>query len=385
MTEAARTHESTHGRRPDGVWSAPGRVNLIGEHTDYNAGLVLPIALPLRTTAACGARDDDVLVVHSAQNGETVRVPLSEVGPGRPEGWVAYVAGVLWALREAGYPVRGMDVTVDSEVPLGAGLSSSAALECAVGAAASDLFGLDLLGSDEARARLAQACVRAENDVAGAPTGGMDQSASLLCREGSALLLDCRDGSTEHVPFDLEALGHVLLVTDTRASHALGDGQYGSRRDACERAAEALGVETLREVDPAGLDAALTRLGDDELVRRTRHVVTEVQRVREVVAALRTGDLVEVGRLFDASHASLRDDYEVSCDELDVSVEAARSAGALGARMTGGGFGGSSIALLPAGDVERARDAIRAAFADRGWNEPASIVVTAGRSAGRDA
>ncbi len=384
MNDVVERHRAVHGSDPDGVWSAPGRVNLIGEHTDYNDGLVLPIALPLRTTAACGVRDDDILVVHSVQNGETVQVPLEQVGPGAPGGWVAYAAGVLWALREAGHGVRGLDVTVDSEVPLGAGLSSSAALECAVGAAASDLFGLDLLGSDAARARLAEVCVRAENDVARAPTGGMDQSSALLCREGAALLLDCRDGSTEHVPFDLAATGHVLLVTDTRASHALGDGQYGSRREACERAAAALGVRTLREVDPAGLADALARLGDDELVRRTRHVVTEVQRVRDVVAALRAEDLGAVGRLFDASHASLRDDYEVSCEELDVSVDAARSAGALGARMTGGGFGGSSIALLPAGAVEAARTAIGSAFSDRGWRAPASFVVTAGPSARRD-
>ena len=385
MSRVPVVHHEVHGRAPEGVWSAPGRVNLIGEHIDYNEGLVLPIALPLRTTASCGRRDDDLLVVHSVQNGETVRVPLGEVGPGRPRGWVAYVAGVLWALREDGFEVGGVDVTVDSEVPLGAGLSSSAALECAVGAAASDLHRLGLLDSDSGRARLARVCVRAENEVALAPTGGMDQCAALRCREGSALLLDCRDGSTDHVPVDLAATGHVLLVTDTRASHALGDGQYGSRREACERAAAVLGVRSLREVAPRDLEAALARLDDDELVRRTRHVVTEIERVREVVAALRSGDLPEVGRLFDASHASLRDDYEVSCPELDVSVEAARAAGALGARMTGGGFGGSSVALLPEAAVAAASAGIRAAFAERGWHEPASILVTAGPPARRDA
>ncbi len=384
MSDLLAVHHRVHGRDPDGVWSAPGRVNLIGEHTDYNDGLVLPIALPLRTVAACGRRDDDALVVHSVQSGETVRVPLGEVGPGRPEGWVAYVAGVLWALREEGLTVGGLDVTVDSEVPLGAGLSSSAALECALGAAASDLFGLGLLGSDEGRARLAQVCVRAENEVAGAPTGGMDQSAALRCREGSALLLDCRDGSVEHVPVDLAATGHVLLVTDTRASHALADGQYGSRREACERAAALLGVTSLREVGEDSLEGALERLGDDELVRRTRHVVTEIGRVRAVVAALRAGDLVEVGRLFDASHASLRDDYEVSCAELDASVEAARAAGALGARMTGGGFGGSSVALVPGQSVASVRDAIRRVFDEQGWRAPRSIEVTAGPPARRD-
>ncbi len=383
MSRAADTHRQVHGVDPDGVWSAPGRVNLIGEHTDYNEGLVLPVALPLRTAAACSRRDDDVLRVHSLQGGETVQVALDEVGPGRPTGWVAYVAGVLWALREGGHRVGGLDVTVDGAVPLGAGLSSSAALECAVGAAASDLFGLGLMADDGARARLARACVRAENEVAGAPTGGMDQSAALLCRPGHALLLDCRDGSTEHVPVDLD--GHVLLVTDTRAEHALADGQYGRRRAACERAAEELGVRSLRDVDPAGLDAALARLSDDELVRRTRHVVTEIARVRSAVAALRADDLPGLGRIFDASHASLRDDYEVSCEELDVSVEVARRSGALGARMTGGGFGGSSVAVLPETDVETAEAAVRAAFAERGWREPRTFVVTAGGPAARDA
>ncbi|GIL36822.1 galactokinase [Phycicoccus sp. DTK01] len=385
MTSAATTHRDVHGSAPEGVWSAPGRVNLIGEHTDYNGGLALPIALPQRTTAAASPRTDDLLRVHSVQTGETVEVDLGTVGPGSPDGWAAYVAGVLWALREDGHPVRGMDVTVTSEVPLGAGLSSSAALECAVGAAASDLFGLDLLGDDDARARLATACVRAENEVAGAATGGMDQSAALLCRPGSALLLDCRDGATEHVPFDLEAAGMVLLVTDTRASHALNDGQYGKRRRACEAAAAELGVASLREVDPSGLDAALDRLSTDELRRRTRHVVTEIERVRQAVAALRADDLDEVGRLFTASHASLRDDYEVSCDELDVAVEAAEGAGALGARMTGGGFGGSCIALVPRDSADDAVTAVRAAFGARGWEEPTCFTVTAGGPAARDA
>jgi galactokinase len=396
----ADTHREVFGSDPQGVWSAPGRVNLIGEHTDYNDGLVLPIALPHRTDAACSPRTDDVLRVWSVQTDELVEVELGDVGPEVPGGWAAYVAGVLWALREAGHEVRGMDVTIDSRVPVGAGLSSSAALECSVGAAASDLFGLGLLGDDAMRVRLAAACRRAENDIAGAPTGGMDQSASLLCRADHALLLDCRSGGTEHVPFDLAgdrsasgegtasgddtASGHVLLVTDTRAEHSLNDGQYGQRRTSCEQAAAELGIDSLRDVDPGGLDDALTRLSDDVLRRRARHVVTEIERVRATVDALRAGDLHEVGRLFDASHASLRDDYEVSCDELDVSVEAARSAGALGARMTGGGFGGSSIALVPEDAVDDAKRAIADAFAQRGWREPASFAVTAGAAAHRN-
>lgn len=387
MTRAADAHVRTLAVQPTGVWSAPGRVNLIGEHTDYNGGLVLPIALPQRTTAACSVRDDDVLRVHSVQAGETVEVELSDVGAGSPSGWAAYVAGVLWALREEGFDVRGLDVTVDSDVPLGAGLSSSAALECAVGAAASDLFGLGLLEDDAARARLAGACVRAENEVAGAATGGMDQSAALLCREGHALLLDCRSGETSHVPFDLAGHGpdggHVLVVTDTRAAHALNDGQYESRRRASEGAAAALGLESLRDVDPHHLDDALAGL-DEEQARRTRHVVTEIARVRATVEALEAGDLRGVGRLFDASHASLRDDYEVSSDELDVSVDAARAAGALGARMTGGGFGGSSIALVPAASADAVVAAVAEAFAERGWTAPRSFAVTAGHAAVRD-
>jgi galactokinase len=388
MNRVVETHRTVFGTDPEGVWSAPGRVNLIGEHTDYNDGLVLPIALPHRTYAACSTRADDLLRVWSVQTDELVEVSVDDVGPGRPEGWAAYVAGVLWALREQGHEVAGLEVTVDSEVPVGAGLSSSAALECAVGAAASDLFHLGLLADDAGRARLAAACVRAENDVAGAPTGGMDQSASLLCTADHALLLDCRSGATEQVPFDLAgdgtAPGHVLLVTDTRAEHALNDGQYAERRTACEQAAAELGVASLRDVEPAGLDEALSRLSDDVLRRRARHVVTEIARVRATVEALHAGDLDEVGRLFDASHASLRDDYEVSCAELDVSVEAARGAGALGARMTGGGFGGSSIALLPEDAVDDARRAVADAFAGRGWREPQCFVVTAGAAAHRD-
>ncbi len=386
MTSAADAHLGMTDAAPTGVWSAPGRVNLIGEHTDYHGGLVLPIALPHRTRAAASARDDDLLRVHSVQAGESVEVDLGSVGPGSPSGWVAYVAGVLWALREEGHEVRGLDVTLDSDVPVGAGLSSSAALECAVGAAASDLFDLGLLEDDAGRSRLAAACVRAENEVAGALTGGMDQSASLLCREGHALLLDCRSGETSHVPFDLASHGdgYVLLVTDTRATHALNDGQYEARRRVSEAAAAALGVESLRDVDPHHLEEALGRLTDDEQVRRVRHVVTEIARVRAAVEALEAGDLAAVGRLFDASHTSLRDDYEVSCPELDVSVEAARSAGAIGARMTGGGFGGSSIALLPVDAVEGAERAVADAFAERGWTAPRSFAVTPGTAASRD-
>ncbi|HET7477476.1 MAG TPA: galactokinase [Dermatophilaceae bacterium] len=382
--QVADSFGSRFGAPPAGVWSAPGRVNLVGEHTDYNQGLCLPIALPQRTYAAASARGDRRLRVWSAQVGEVGEVDLDEVGPGRPAGWAAYVAGVVWALAAGGHPVAGLDLAIDGQVPLGAGLSSSAALSCAVGAACSDLFGLGLLGTDEGRAELAAACVRGENEVAQAPTGGMDQAASLRSRAGHALLLDCRDGSVEHVRFDLAGHGLALLVMDTRAEHALVDGQYAARRQACEEAARRLGLASLREVPVADLDGALDRLGDEVLRRRTRHVVTEIDRVTRTVQQLRQDEFAEVGTLFDASHESLRDDFEVSCPELDLAVTEARRQGALGARMTGGGFGGSAIALAPVSAVETITAAVEHAFADAGFHAPQCFPVVAGPPADRD-
>jgi galactokinase len=384
---------------PAGVWAAPGRVNVIGEHVDYNGGLCLPFALPHRTYVALSPRDDDELGIASAQmtdadSGQGLprwEGRLGDVAPGTVDGWAAYVVGVPWALREAGHRVPGLDAVVDGLVPLGAGLSSSAALECAVAVALDDVAGLGLAASDGGRARLAGACVRAENDIAGAPTGGMDQAASLRSREGHALLIDCRDFTVRHVPFDLAAAGLELLVMDTRTHHALTDGQYGSRREACERAAALLGVRWLADIAPADLPAALDRLREaiddpeeaDEIGRRVRHVVTEIERVRRTVRLIDEGDLAGVGPLLDASHASLRDDYEVSSVELDVACAAAVGAGALGARMTGGGFGGSAIALVRTDDTERVAAAVAAAFDAEDLGAPAFLRAVPSAPAGK--
>ena len=394
------------GGEPDGVWYAPGRVNIIGEHTDYNGGLALPIALPHRAYLALRRREDRMVRLVSSRARESVDVlDLDAVGPrgapGEVHGWSAYIAGVAWALERDGLgPLSGFDAALVSCVPLGGGLSSSAALECATAVALDEVDGLALAGpartpDDAGRARLVTACVRAENEVAGAPTGGMDQSASLRCRAGHALRLDCRTGGVEQVPFDLEGAGLALLVIDTRAEHSLVDGQYGARRAACERAARTLGVELLADVPPGELDAHLGRLagcgqaGAEELVRRTRHVVTEIDRTRRLVALLEDdrplagAKLEEVGALMSASHDSLRDDYECTCPELDVAVEAARAAGAHGARMTGGGFGGSAIALVDAGEADAVARAVVRAYAEAGFAAPAFLNALPSGPAGR--
>ncbi|WP_299048881.1 galactokinase [uncultured Actinomyces sp.] len=393
------------GGEPDGVWYAPGRVNIIGEHTDYNGGLALPIALPHRAHLALRAREDRTVRLVSSQARAVEVLDLDRIGPKGTPGeiphWAAYVAGVAWALERDGLgPLPGFDAALVSCVPLGAGLSSSAALECATAVALDEVAGLALAGpaqapTDVGRARLVEACVRAENEVAGAPTGGMDQSASLRARAGHALELDCRDGSVEHVPFDLDAQGLALLVIDTRAEHSLVDGQYGARRAACERAAQLLGVELLADVPRDGLEEALGRLGTsgeedaDVLVRRTRHVVTEIARTRELVALLQDGralageKLAAAGALMDASHESLRVDYEVTVPELDVACQAARDAGAHGARMTGGGFGGSAIALVDAGTVQDVARAVVTAYARRDLGVPAFLDAVPSAPAGR--
>ena len=386
MTPAERVvteFTEAFGGKPDGSWWAPGRVNLIGEHTDYNDGFVLPLALEQGVAAAARVAEDPVLRVRSAQQGETVEVPLDAIAPGAVDGWSAYVSGVGWALREAGHEVPGLDVVVDGDVPVGAGLSSSAALECAVAVAWNDLGGLGL-----SRDALAAAARRAENDVVGAPTGVMDQMASLYGQAGNLVFIDTRSLAVEPVPFDPPSAGLALMVIDSRAPHALVDGEYAERRQSCERAVEILGVRALRDVTVKDLDDALARLGDgaegDLLRKRVRHIVTEDARVLDVVAALRAGhDPRRIGPALTASHASMRDDFEITVPEIDTAVEAALGAGAHGARMTGGGFGGCVLALVEGDRVEPVVRAVEAAYDAAGFRAPRAFVAAAADGARR--
>lgn len=372
---AAEAFRSAFGTACEGVWSAPGRVNLIGEHVDYQGGLCLPMAIEQRCFVAAARTSGHRLRLRSVQSGERFDLDVRDLPPGSVSGWGAYPAGVVWALEAR----HGLDLLIDGQVPLGAGLSSSAALECAVAAALEDL--LDLGTSAAQRIR---AAIRAETEFVGAPTGGLDQSASVLASAGHALLLDCADGSARPVPWDLAAEGLALLMIDTRAEHSHVTGEYAQRREQSIRAAEAIGVPTLREAAPADLE----RIADPLVRRRARHIITEIARVRETEHLLEAGPIrprvQRLGELLDASHASLREDYEVTVPALDLAVEAARAAGAHGARMTGGGFGGSIIALVEAPQAQEVLDAVAAAFADAGLEAPVAFLTAPSAGAGRD-
>ncbi|MGY1803547.1 galactokinase [Blastococcus sp. SYSU D00922] len=368
------------GGRPEGVWAAPGRVNVIGEHTDYNGGFVLPIALEHTTRAAVARRDDGRFAVASLQDdGGAVELDLAELSPGRPEGWAGYPAGVVAGLRDR-LP-GGLSVLVDSEVPVGAGLSSSAALTCSVALALRDLVAPELDGPD-----LVEIARGAENDFVGAPTGILDQSASVLCTAGHALFLDTRDRSSEQVPLDLAGAGLALLVVDSGVTHEHAGGGYGDRRRECEEAARRLGVDLLREVEDVDRLAVLDD-GTAEgrvLLRRARHIVTEDARVLEVVSALRgDADPRTIGPVLTAGHESLRDDFEISVPLLDAIVESALAAGAHGARMVGGGFGGSAIALVDAGAVDAVTAAVTARFEREGAPAPRTFVTVPSAGARR--
>ena len=381
------------GRTHEGVWSAPGRVNLIGEHTDYNDGFVLPFAIPHRTVAAVGRRDDRRIRVASTFADEPVEVSLDDLddlfptptgtAPRVPE-WAAYPLGVAWALRQAdgisasAAAGTGLDIAIASDVPVGAGLSSSAAIEGATASALNDLWdaGLD-------RIALARVGRTAENEAVGAPTGIMDQMASMLGEPDAAIFLDCRSLDANLVQVGIAEAGLAILVMDTRVQHAHSTGGYRERRAACERGAAIMGVPSLRDVSVDDLPRA-EELMDDVTFRRVRHVVTENQRVLDTVRVLRDEGARSIGDLLVASHASMRDDFEISVPELDTAVEAALAAGALGARMTGGGFGGAAIALIEQDSVQQVTDAVTAAFAASGFTAPVIFTVTPAAGAHRD-
>jgi galactokinase len=357
-------------------WRSPGRVNLIGEHTDYNDGFCMPLAIAQGCTATVSELAEPVIEVVSAQKPVPVEVALADLQPGSlsdEDSWAGYALGVVWALHQQGIVLPGLSLSVDGDVPTGAGLSSSAALECSVAGAINDLCSLGL-----DRSALVSLSRKAENDFVGAPTGGLDQLASVYCETGQVLLCDMRSLHTELLPFDLAAAGLTLLVVDSRAPHQLTDGHYGERRASCEQAARELGVAALRDLTLEDLPEATDRLSSDLLRRRARHVITENDRTLAAADLLRTGQLREIGPLLTASHVSLRDDFEVSVPEVDLAVEVMLAFGAYGARITGGGFGGCAIGLLEPVQARAAALAVTAAFAGREYREPSSFEVLPG-------
>jgi len=373
--------EALYGYAPQGVWSAPGRVNLIGEHTDYNEGFVLPLAITLRTVVALGVRDDCILRIASTFADEVVELPIAELSPEILGGWSAYPLGVAWALGQFGADlsaVPGVDVFIDSVVPVGAGLSSSAAIESAVALALNHVW---QLGFD--RQKLANVGQLAENKAVGAPTGIMDQSASLLGQRDSAVFLDCRNLHAEVIELGFADAGLELVIIDTGVKHSHATGGYADRRASCELGAASLGVTSLRDLSAADLPRAREIL-DDETFRRVRHIVAENQRVLDTVDALRSHGPTAIGDLLDASHRSMRDDFEISVPELDLAVETAQANGAIGARMTGGGFGGAAIALIRSEDISRLQVAIDGAFSEHGYAAPVVFTVNADNGAIRE-
>lgn len=383
MTRASEAFAAAFGYAPSGEWSAPGRVNLIGEHTDYNRGLVLPFAIDRRTTCALAPREDGLIRVTSTHTGEVVTIGLDDLAPESLTDWSAYVLGVAWALREMGGTPTGFDAALDSDVPIGAGLSSSAAIECAVAVALDEVWVLGLAHDDAGRMQLALACQRAENIAVGAPTGVMDQTASLFGKADHAVMLDCDSLTPTSVALGLDAAGLAVMVINSRVAHEHATGGYRERRADCEAGAAALGVASLRELTEADLPRAAALL-EDRVLRRVRHVITENARVVRTAQVLAAEGPEAIGDLMLGSHASMRDDFQISVPEIDVAVEAAVGAGAVGARLTGGGFGGASVALVPRARWDAVASAVTAALADRAMTAPHIFEVRPSDGARRD-
>ena len=359
----ANTFTTLFSGNPEIICEAPGRVNLIGEHVDYCDGFVMPFAISDRTYAAISRRPDRKIRIASVQRrNEIFETSLDDLKPSAEGKWERYICGVIWAFGEK--ITNGLDILVDGHVALGAGLSSSAALECSVAFGLNELFETKLT-----LAQLAKLAQRAENDYVGMPCGIMDQSVSLMAQAGSALLLDCRDLSTEQIPLDLASAGLELLIIDTRAHHALVDGGYAERRASCESAAAKLGIKALRDCSIGQLEDSRTKLSELEYMR-AEHIVNDIARVHECVDRLKKDDFVAVGNILTKSHASLRDLFEISCPELDLAVATSLANKSLGGRMIGGGFGGSAIALFKIEDINQAKQAIAAAFKASGFKEP---------------
>jgi galactokinase len=349
------------GYPPEVVASAPGRVNLIGEHIDYSEGFVLPFAIDAVTKCAIAKRDDEKIRIISAQKkNEVIESNLEAIAAKEGSAWSRYIYGVIWAMEID----SGLDIYIDGKVPLGAGLSSSAALECSLATALNHLFHLE-----KTLPELARLTQRAENDYVGVPCGIMDQSISLMARAGYGLLLDCQDLSTRHIKIDFASSSLRLLIIDTQAHHALTDGGYAKRRESCEEVVKIFSIPSLRQLSMESILAHKTKLSDIQF-KRARHGVGEMLRVLDAVKALEAEDFEALGQLLNQSHNSLRDDYEVSCPELDLAVETALSSGALGARMVGGGFGGSAIALIKENDAGTISSTIERAFAKSGFKAP---------------
>jgi galactokinase len=365
---AAELFEQRFGSPPQWIVAAPGRVNLIGEHTDYNGGFVLPMAIERRTVIAAGPSGGPIRL-HSELEGDA-ELPLASPMPKGAPPWTNYLRGVIAASQQRGVKVPAFDAVIDSEVPLGSGLSSSAALEVSTATLIERMTGHTFEPLDKVLL-----CQWAEHNYAGMPCGIMDQYISALGKRGHALLIDCRSNESQHVP--LADPGIAILIANTNVKHELTGSEYPTRRRQCEEAARAMGYKLLREAKPDDLDRIRGKV-DGDVFRRARHVIGEDQRTLGAVAAMRAGDWATMGRLMYESHASLRNDFEVSTKELDLMVDLAaslgESGGVYGSRMTGGGFGGCTVSLVKADLADAIASHLRTSYQPKTGIEPMIFV-----------